>query len=441
MKIVQAVGWYYPESLGGTEIYVSALSERLMEAGHEVLVAAPAPGTAETRRYTHDGISVFRYPTPAEPTRAEAQNRVTVRGAELFHGELQLLAPDVVHFHTFVTGLGLPEVHAAKAVGARVIFTTHSSSLGFTCQRGTLMQWGEHPCDGIVNPQKCGACELQHRGSSKSVGRVIASLRLPVSRSAAAIPSKLGTALGMADLIARNQARQRELYDAVDCFTVLGEWAANILTANGAPIGKLKINRLGMAQRELLSLPRKKNGAGDRPLALGYLGRFDRIKGVYDLAQAFASLPAELPVRLELRGPVKSEREANVRRDLQQLLRGDWRVTFAPSVPVADVPSVLAGYDVLCCPSICAEGGPTVAIEAHAVGTPVIGTLIGTLPELVSDGINGRLVPPGNWRELASVIDELARGRKEILNRWRAALPPARTMDDVTSDYLAAYQR
>ena len=39
MKIVQAVGWYFPEGLGGTEIYVAGLCRRLREAGQEVFVA------------------------------------------------------------------------------------------------------------------------------------------------------------------------------------------------------------------------------------------------------------------------------------------------------------------------------------------------------------------------------------------------------------------
>ena len=69
-------------------------------------------------------------------------------------------------------------------------------------------------------------------------------------------------------------------------------------------------------------------------------------------------------------------------------------MTFAPAVTAIEVPQILAGYDVLCCPAVCLEGGPTVAIEAHAVGTPVIGTRIGGLAELITDGVNGKLVRP-----------------------------------------------
>ena len=69
MKIVQASGWYYPDSVGGTEVYVAELSSRFQAAGHDVLIASPQPGLSAPRTYEHDGVSVVRYPIPAEPSR------------------------------------------------------------------------------------------------------------------------------------------------------------------------------------------------------------------------------------------------------------------------------------------------------------------------------------------------------------------------------------
>lgn len=447
MRIVQAVGWYHPDSLGGTEVYVAALGRRLREAGHDVRVAAPDPvpdpAQAAPREYVHDGLPVFRYPIPAAPTRAEAQSKVPARGAGRFHDWLTAQRPDVVHFHTFVTGLGPFEVRAARAAGARTVATTHSSSLGWICQRGTLMQWGAEPCDGLCRPARCAACDLQHRGLPRPLARALGALPPGLSRRLGEIPGAAGTALGMSALIERNRARQLEVLGDLDRFVVLTGWALEAVAANGLPREKLALNRLGHGHGEI----RPKPGPDERPTRLpvrvGYLGRFDPIKGVHDLVAAVASLPAEVPLTLELRGPVCTEAERAVVAGVRELAGGDPRISFAPAVPPEAVLEVLAGYDVLACPSLCHEGGPTVAIEAHAVGTPVVGTRIGGLAELVADGGaggNGRLVPPGDRRALAGVLRETAADPAGTVDRWRHRLPAARTMEEIAAEYLALYR-
>ena len=65
---------------------------------------------------------------------------------------------------------------------------------------------------------------------------------------------------------------------------------------------------------------------------------------------------------------------------------------------------------------------------------------IGGLAELVVDGVSGRLVPPGDWRALAACLQAIAREPHATVDRWRRALPPARTMDDVAADYLELYR-
>ena len=84
MRIVQALGWYYPESLGGTEVYVAGLSQRLRARGHEVTIVAPEVGGHTGRTYEHEGLHVYRYPIPTTPTRDEAQGLVRARGAREF---------------------------------------------------------------------------------------------------------------------------------------------------------------------------------------------------------------------------------------------------------------------------------------------------------------------------------------------------------------------
>ena len=438
MKIVQALGWYYPDSMGGTEVYVAQLSRRLRAAGHDVLVAAPDATVTRERTYDHDGMSVYRYPIPRLPTRAESQGRVPVRGAEHFHVWLRRHRPDVVHVHTFVTGLGITELAEARATGARVFVTSHSSGLGYICQRGTMMRWGERLCDGVCEPAKCAACALQHRGVPKPLAAAVARVPQPLSRVAGRLPGKLGTALGLRALIAHNQAMQRRMLATAEKFILLTQWAFDAVIANGASRARLELNRLGVSGETSQHKPGPGERPTQKPVSIGYLGRFDPIKGVLDLARAVATLPPDLAVRVELRGPQSGA--AHVLEEVKRLVGGDRRVSVAPPVPLADVPRVLASYDVLCCPAVCLEGGPTVALEAFAVGTPVIGTRIGGLAELVTDAVNGRLVVPGDWQELATVLQAVAADPAGTIDQWRRHLPDIRSMDRVAADYLTLYE-
>jgi len=437
VKIVQAVGWYSPDSVGGTEVYVEALAGHLRAAGHDVLIAAPQPGLAAPRTYEYEGCLVFRYPIPEEPTRDEAQGETTVRGAEHFHQWLAGTRADVVHMHTFVTGLGLREILSARHAGSRVVVTTHASSLGFLCQRGTLMWHGQQLCDGLVDVSRCAECVLQQRGAAPLAGAMLAGIPPSVGHAAGAVPGPIGTALGMTDLIARNRKRQDAMLEAVDAFVVLTEHAARIVRANGAPADKVVVNRLGV--RDLVA-PR--SAAGDAPrtaVRVGYVGRFEDVKGVLDLAEAVRRLPADLPIQIEFRGPVRTAPDREMRAAIARTLASDDRVTIGDGVAPADVYNLLRTYDVLCCPSRCLEGGPTVALEALAVGVPVIAASVGGVAEVLQDGVNARLVPPGDVDRLAEALVEVARNPNGTICRWKRGLPAPRTMRDVTRDYLALY--
>jgi glycosyltransferase involved in cell wall biosynthesis len=438
MRIVQAVGWYSPVTTGGTEAYVAALTARLRRLGHDVEIVTPDPAITDVQTSKYDAAVVHRFPIASPLTRREAQGRAPVRGSEWFHAWIGAARADVVHFHTLVPGLEIPELKVAKAAGARVIATTHASSLGHICARGTMMRWGLTLCDGLAEVRKCAACDLQKRGLPPWAASAAALLPVRASDLARRLPGKVGTTLGMPASIAFNQRRQADLLDNLDRFVLLTQWALDAVVRNGAPREKLALNRLGISGDFV-----RKPGAAARPtrspVVFGYVGRFDPIKGVHDLARAIAALPPELAFRLDVRGPVDTPGSRAVLREMQAMAGGDPRVSFGPPVPSADMPRHLAAIDVLCCPSVCLEGGPTVAIEAHAAGTPVLGTRIGGLAELITDGVNGRLVAPGDWRALAAALTAIASDPAGTVDRWRGAVPPARSMDDVTADYLDLY--
>jgi glycosyltransferase involved in cell wall biosynthesis len=436
MKVVQAVGWYFPDGAGGTEVYVAALSRRLLAAGHQVVVAAPDAGGACERTYTFDGVAVYRYPIAVPASREEAQGSLIIPGAERFHAWLARQRADVIHMHTFVTGLGLPELRVARQLGARVIATTHSSSLGFLCARGTLMRWGRQVCDGIVRPSGCAACLLEARGVPRALAHVTAVAADRFWPHGFGLPGRVGTALSMPGLVRANLDRQRETTELVDVFVVLTRAAREIVAANGFPVEKLKVNQLGV---DLDGSGCRTTASHARPPLVAYVGRYESLKGVEVLARAVKRLQPSVNLRVEFRGSVRSAEEQRVFTRVREIVGHDPRVQFGDAVAHAVIGRTLMAYDAICCPSICLEGGPTVALEAHAVGVPVIGSRIGGLEDMVIDGVNGVLLPPGDVESLSAALCSIANSPERTVDQWRTALSAPRTMDDVARDYLAMY--
>jgi len=108
-----------------------------------------------------------------------------------------------------------------------------------------------------------------------------------------------------------------------------------------------------------------------------------------------------------------------------------------------DIPEVMAALDVLVLPSIRSEAIPQVIPQALAVGTPVVASTVGGSPELIRDGENGRLVPPGDARALADAILALLREpeRARAMARAGQAMVRERYTIDATMTRTTAVYR
>jgi glycosyltransferase involved in cell wall biosynthesis len=439
VKIAHLLGWYFPDSVGGTEVYVEGLCRRLRAAGHHVLIAAPDAHAAVPERYEHDGVAVFRYAISGHPTRSEATQRTPVRGSERFHRWLADERPDILHVHSFTTGVGLHELREARRLGIRVIVTCHLPGLGYLCRAGELMQWGRTPCDGIVDSAKCASCNLVRVGVAKPIAEAVGAMPPSASRWLGLIPGSVGTVLGMSASVERYQDLQRELFQIVEQFVVLNETARRMLVANGAPAAKLTLNRLGLSQASVPAKQAPEVQPTERPVRFGYLGRIHPTKGLTDLARAIARTPRAIDFRLEIRGPELDAASRAFGNSVRDTIGDDPRVSFEPAVPPAEVPRVLAALDVLVVPSLWFENGPTIALEAMAAGTPIVATRVGNLAEIIDDEVNGRLIEPSNIAGLSEALIAIAQHPSDTVDRWRRRLTAPRTMDDVARDYLELY--
>jgi glycosyltransferase involved in cell wall biosynthesis len=97
------------------------------------------------------------------------------------------------------------------------------------------------------------------------------------------------------------------------------------------------------------------------------------------------------------------------RQELEQMAhRLNLRRSVAFVGERSDIPDLLNLADLLVLPSYAAvETLPLSVMEAMAAGVPVIASRVGSVPDMIEDGVNGRLISPGSAEDLASAITEL----------------------------------
>lgn len=159
----------------------------------------------------------------------------------------------------------------------------------------------------------------------------------------------------------------------------------------------------------------------DRPSVV-FVGRITRQKGLPYLLQAARLLPPEVQLILCAGAPDTPEIMAEVQEGvklLQQTREGV--IWIERMLPRDELSAILTAATTFVCPSVYEPLG-IVNLEAMACGAAVVGTATGGIPEVVADGVTGRLVPieqvqdgtgtpvdPERYvADLASVLTEVA---------------------------------
>lgn len=149
----------------------------------------------------------------------------------------------------------------------------------------------------------------------------------------------------------------------------------------------------------------------DRPV-IAYVGRIEPAKGVLDLARAAPALTAA-----GARVVVVGEDVGGVDRGYRDAVVGASGVEHYGWVE--DAAGLMGFVDVAVLPSRREALGGTLA-EAISAGTPVVATDTGGIPEVVEDGVTGRLIAPGDPAALVAAIGEVLDQRDAMAAACRA---------------------
>ena len=266
--------------------------------------------------------------------------------------------PDVIHIHNTFVAASPSVFWAARTGRVPVVHTVHNYRIA--CPVATCFRDG-HTCTDCVGrsipwPSVVHACV---RGSHAQ--SAVAAATLATHRA-------IGT------------WRHR-----IDRYIALTEFQRSLLVKGGLPAPRTSVVPNFLE-------PDPGYGAGPRG-GVVYVGRLAREKGIETLLAAAAQRPGQ--VRVVGDGPAADAVTAAARAD---------HLVAVGRVTADGAKREMSAATALLVPSLWFEGFPLVVLEAFAVGTPVIASRIGSLAEIVEDGVTGVLTPPGDAAALANAI-------------------------------------
>jgi len=151
-------------------------------------------------------------------------------------------------------------------------------------------------------------------------------------------------------------------------------------------------------------------------LFVGALTKWHRYKGLDVLIKAFSEIQDQMKeIRLLIVG------DGDLKPEYQALSSpiAD-KVIFAGNVDDDELPNYYAASDLLILPSLDrSEGFGLTLLEANATGKPVVASNVGGIPSVVTDGVNGLLVPPSDEKSLAKTIIDVLKDEDRLLEMSR----------------------
>ena len=352
MRVLLVTDW--PSEEGGVETYVRVLRRGLEEAGVEVRLLVSGAGA---------GREEADYVARASPRSLEAVTQISnpVAAADVRRA-VRDFRPHVAHVSMFELHLS-PSVFGALRPTPVVANVTWYKPI---CPTGHKLLPGGQPCRVAMGR----ACVR-----NGCIGQV---------------------------RLARDVVRHRRIragLTGASSVLVASRWMERVLAANG-----IVAQAVG---RPVVPGPVSASPGAGAPVFV-CAGRLSREKGLDVAVHAVARLvQAGVPARLRIvgDGPARAALEALV-ADLE--LTGE--VELVGRVPHAEAAVEIDRAWAVVVPSVWDEPYGNVALEAIAVGVPVVASRAGGLPEIVAHGTSGLLVPRGDPDALAEALAAIALG-------------------------------
>jgi glycosyltransferase involved in cell wall biosynthesis len=194
---------------------------------------------------------------------------------------------------------------------------------------------------------------------------------------------------------------------------------ADVVVALWSQAARDLVNHFGVPPERVRVIPRGASGSRFRPATpderadavrlfgldagtrtIAYVGSLSPEKNVAAAVAAVGDIP-DSQLLIVGSGPERDSLEALASR------AAPGRVRFFGSTPAPE--RAFSAADVLVLPSR-TEGIPAVLVEGCLSGLPAVASAVGGIPEIVEDGVTGRLVPPGDVGALTEALrDVLAR--------------------------------
>lgn len=373
MRIILVNKFHYMK--GGSETYYFGLAEGLRRLGYEVHFFAMQDPKNLPCEDSDFFVSPKDYngPTSIKRKLSEARSLVySKESLEKFERLCERVKPDVIHMNLVHRQITLSILDAPYLAEHRVpvLFTSHDYIL--VCPNYLMLDGSGAVCEACLGGDFSNCLKRKCvKGST----------------------AKSAMAMAEADWYKRHRT-----YSKIDRIIAPSEFMRSKLIQGGFPEHQV-VHLQNFAKDEVLDWARNTDDKTDwtHPYIL-YFGRLSREKGVDILVDAFERAMPQMPdnVKLVIAGD-GPEREALENKSSD-------RIRFVGFKQGDKLEKLVSGATFACCPSVWRENMPYSIVEALAEGTPVVGSRIGGIPEVVIEGETGWLAEPGDISSLSETL-------------------------------------